>query len=39
MKIHTYLTFEDKAEAAMRFYEAILGGRLTEIHRFGSMPQ
>ena len=39
MKIHSYLNFENKAEAAMRFYEKILGGKLTEIHRFGSMPQ
>lgn len=39
MKVHTYLNFDDKAEAAMRFYERVLGGRLTEIHRFGSMPK
>jgi PhnB protein len=38
MKVHTYLNFHDKAEAAMRFYEKALGGKLTEIHRFGSMP-
>jgi PhnB protein len=38
MRIHTYLNFENKAEKAMRFYEKILGGKLTEIHRFGSMP-
>jgi PhnB protein len=39
MKIHAYLNFDGKAEGAMRFYEKILGGKLTEIHRFGSMPQ
>jgi PhnB protein len=39
MKIHAYLNFENKTEEAFRFYEKVLGGRLTEIHRFGSMPQ
>jgi PhnB protein len=39
MKIHAYLNFDDKAEAAFRFYEKVLGGTLSEIHRFGSMPQ
>lgn len=39
MKIHPYLNFAGKAEAAFRFYESVLGGKLTEIHRFGSMPQ
>lgn len=39
MKIHAYVNFDGKAEEAMRFYERILGGKLTEIHRFGSMPQ
>jgi PhnB protein len=38
MKIHAYLNFDGTTEEAMRFYESILGGRLTEIHRFGSMP-
>lgn len=38
MKIHPYLNFVDKTEEAFRFYEKALGGRLTEIHRFGSMP-
>jgi PhnB protein len=38
MKIHTYLNFENKTEDAFRFYEKVLGGTLTEIHRFGSMP-
>lgn len=39
MRIHSYLTFDGKAEEAFRFYEKVLGGKLTEIHRFGSMPQ
>jgi PhnB protein len=39
MKIHPYLNFANKTEEAFRFYEKALGGKLTEIHRFGSMPQ
>lgn len=39
MKISPYLNFPGTAEAAFRFYEAVLRGKLTEIHRFGSMPQ
>jgi len=39
MKIHAYLNFDGRAEEAFRFYEKILGGTLTEVHRFGSMPQ
>ena len=39
MKIHAYLNFGGRAEEAMRFYEGILGGTLTEVHRFGSMPE
>src|SRR5690349_12022295 len=38
MKLHSYLNFENKTEEAFRFYEKALGGKLTEIHRFGSMP-
>jgi len=38
MKIHPYLNFDNKTEEAFRFYEKALGGTLTEIHRFGSMP-
>ena len=38
MKIHAYLNFEDKTEEAFRFYEKVLGGKLTEIYRFGIMP-
>jgi PhnB protein len=39
MKIHAYLNFENKTEEAFRFYERILGGRLTEFYRFGAMPR
>ena len=38
MKIHSYLNFENKAEEAFRFYEKVLGGKLTEFYRFGAMP-
>jgi PhnB protein len=38
MKIHPYLNFDSRTEEAFRFYEKALGGKLTEIHRFGSMP-
>jgi PhnB protein len=39
VKIHSYINFGNRAEEAFRFYEQALGGKLTEIHRFGSMPQ
>jgi PhnB protein len=39
MKIHPYLNFDGKTEEAFRFYEKTLGGKLTDIHRFGSVPQ
>lgn len=38
MKIHPYLNFEGKTEEAFRFYERVLGGKLTEFYRFGAMP-
>ena len=38
MKIHAYLNFENKTEEAFRFYQQILGGKLTEFYRFGAMP-
>ena len=38
MKIHPYLNFEGKTEEAFRFYEKVLGGKLTEFYRFGAMP-
>ena len=39
MKIHTYLNFENTTEEALRFYAKVLGGELTEVYRFGAMPQ
>jgi len=39
LKIHPYLNFAGRTEEAFRFYEKVLRGKLTEIHRFGSMPQ
>ena len=39
MKIHTYLNFENTTEEALRFYAKVLGGKLTEVYRFGAMPQ
>lgn len=39
MKIHPYLNFGNKTEEAFRFYQQALGGKLTEVHRFGAMPQ
>jgi PhnB protein len=38
MRIHSYLNFENKTEEAFRFYQKVLGGKLTDIYRFGSMP-
>jgi len=38
MKIYPYLNFPGTAEEAMKFYEKCLGGKLSEVHRFGSMP-
>ncbi len=38
MKLHAYLNFAGHAEEACRFYADVLGGTLTDIHRFGSMP-
>lgn len=38
MQIHPYLNFPGNTEEAMKFYAQALGGTLTEIHRFGTMP-
>ena len=38
MKLHPYLNFPGTAEEAMRFYAQALGGTLSEIHYFGTMP-
>lgn len=39
MKICAYLNFDGNAEEAFRFYAQALGGTLSEINRFGSMPE
>jgi len=38
MEILPYLNFPGNAEEAMTFYARALGGTLTEVHRFSSMP-
>jgi PhnB protein len=38
MNLAPYLNFPGTTEEAMKFYEKALGGTLTEIHRFGTMP-
>ena len=38
MKIHPYLNFLGQTEEAFRFYQKVLGGKLTEFYRFGAMP-
>jgi uncharacterized glyoxalase superfamily protein PhnB len=38
MNLSPYLNFPGNTEVAMKFYEKALGGKLTEIHRFGTMP-
>ncbi len=38
MNISLYLNFDGQTEEAMTFYAQVLGGKLTEIHRFGTMP-
>ena len=39
MKLEIYLNYPGTCEEAFRFYERVLGGKLTEFYRFGSMPQ
>lgn len=38
MKLVTYLHFSGNCEEALKFYEAKLGGKITEISRYGDMP-
>jgi PhnB protein len=38
MQLNPYLSFPGNTEEAMTFYAQALGGKLTEIHRFGTMP-
>lgn len=37
MRLHPFLSFSGNAEAAMRFYQSVLGGEI-EIMRYGDMP-
>ena len=38
MNLSPYLNFPGNTEEAMKFYEKALGGKLTEVFRFGTMP-
>ena len=38
MRIDTYLTFKDQAEAAFTFYQQVLGGTLEAMIRYGDGP-
>jgi PhnB protein len=38
MQLHTYLNYGGNCEAAFRFYEEHLGGKVTMLMRHGEMP-
>jgi len=38
MQMTLYLSFSGQCEAAFKFYERVLGGRLGEIFRYGGSP-
>lgn len=38
MQLSAYLIFADKAEAAFTFYAQCLGGKITQLSRFGEAP-
>ncbi|KKS75064.1 MAG: Glyoxalase/bleomycin resistance protein/dioxygenase [Candidatus Gottesmanbacteria bacterium GW2011_GWC2_42_8] len=38
IKLNTYLNFAGNTEEAMKFYQSVLGGDLTQIVRFKDMP-
>jgi PhnB protein len=38
MELNSYLTFNGTCEAALRFYEKALGGKVIALHRFGGSP-
>jgi len=38
MMICPYLNYDGDAEQAFRFYQKVLGGELSEVHRFDGMP-
>lgn len=38
MKLNPYLTFNGQCEAAFKFYEQVLGGKITFMMTWGEMP-
>jgi PhnB protein len=38
MKLNTYLSFNDECEAAFKFYEQCLGGKIESMMTFGNSP-
>jgi PhnB protein len=38
MKLNTYLSFNDECEAAFKFYEQCLGGKIESMMTFGESP-
>jgi PhnB protein len=38
MKLNTYLSFNDKCEAAFKFYEQCLGGKIEAMMTYGDSP-
>lgn len=38
MKMHAYLNFKGECEAAFKFYEQALGGKIEAVFRFGDTP-
>jgi len=38
MQLNPYLTFDGQCEAAFKFYEQVLGGKITFIMTWGEMP-
>jgi PhnB protein len=38
MKLNTYLSFNDECEAAFKFYEQCLGGKIDSMMTFGESP-
>ena len=38
MDLNTYLFFDGQCEEAFKFYEKVLGGRITALMRYGDVP-
>jgi PhnB protein len=38
MQLNPYLTFDGRCEAALKFYEKVLGGKIEAMMTFGSSP-